>query len=175
MPAGNDQHPCAMKRKEEKITMDYKSIIGDVKYRYSIDEKLESVRQEYNKNAKTYCDTAEPARTALSEDPFLVTVIEYDRDDAWGCTPFSVLVSREYAKKAEDTMTEAITEYYENTDFHDEVTGLEPEDLVRIFLAEANFPVMRYFIENNCAARCRDFKQCAPEASRIEGEKSSST
>ena len=143
--------------------MDYMSIIGDVKYRYSTDEELESVRREYNKKAKFYCDTVEPARTALSEDPFLVTVIACDKEDAWGCTPHSVLVSREYAKKAEDTMTKAITEYYRNMGFHDEVTGLGTEDLVRIFLAEANFPVMCYFIEgNNCEARCRNFRQYAP-------------
>ena len=144
--------------------MTYETLISGIKSRYrdaenGDEEGLESVRREYDSKAKEYCDTAEPAAAGLSEDLVLVTVIDYDREDAWGCEPYSVLVKREHAEKAENTLTAAIAEYYD-TDFHSEVTGLGPKDLIRIFLAEADIPIIQYFVkEDNCRAECRNFNK----------------
>ena len=122
------------------------------------EEDPELLAQEYTGTIKEYCDTVEPVRTGMFGEPFLVTVIDYDKEDAWACHPYSVLVSPSNAEEAEATMLNEIEEYYKNTEFYDVVTDMLPEDLVRIFLAEADFSVIRYFSEKtNCRSECRDF------------------
>ena len=143
-------------QKEKK----FRNTIEDIKKRYYNDEDVSVLEREYREKLKDYCNTAVPVQTGFFGEPFLVTVIEYDREDAWGCRPYSALVSPASAADAQKTILDAIEEYYDNSGFYDEVTDLSDEDLIRIFLAEADFAVMRYFVEGvNAESECRQFSK----------------
>lgn len=132
----------------------YKRLIGPIKEMYKMKrlvadwhgkeqalcQLLDEIRLKYNEEAAEYCENAFPEETEDYTDVFLVTVV----DDGH---PYSVLVHEKDKEKALAIIKDAIKEYnQDNACFHDEVTGLLPDDLCRIFFSEAEFPVIKYFM-----------------------------
>lgn len=143
----------------EKRYPKYAELTRHLKEKYYNEEDLNEIRDEYDSRVKEYCESARPHETEDLADAFLVTEIKYDREDAWGCRPYSLLVKKEDQEKASTLLKDALREYYSCCYFHDNVTDLLPRDIVRIFAAEADFPIIMFFSENepckNAASDCR--------------------
>lgn len=137
----------------------YAALTRQLKERYYDEGDREEISRDYKSSAKEYCDSVRPRETKDLTNAFLVTEIKYDQEDAWGCRPYSLLVKKEDKEKASTLLKDALREYYSCCYFHDEVTDLFPRDIVRIFAAEADFPVIMFFSENepckNATSGCR--------------------
>lgn len=125
----------------------YDLLIDPIKERYYNNENFNDCKKRYKVEAEKYCLSAVPVTQHIDETA-LVTIIDYNIT-AYGCLPFSVLVRPSDVKKAKELMTEALREFWQHQDFHGEVTGFYQEDIIRIFLSEADFPVSGYFIKED--------------------------
>lgn len=143
----------------EKRYPKYAALTRQLKERYYDEGDREEISRDYKSSAKEYCDSVRPRETKDLANAFLVTEIEYDQEDDWGCRPHSLLVKKEDREKASSLLNDALREYHNCCDFHDEVTGLSPKDIVRIFAAEADFPIIKFFSEDepceNAYSNCK--------------------